>query len=49
MSLWSDVSDEVEDVATAHGISFFSKKKTTTRNKAILNHERLNDNLMHII
>ena len=42
VSLWSDVSYEVEDISTAHGISFY---KTTARDKPFLRHELLKNNV----
>ena len=39
---WSDVSYEVEDISTAHGISFY---KTTARDKPFLRHELLKNNV----
>ena len=44
VSLWSEVSYEVEDITTAHGISFFIKE-TTARDKPFLRHELLKNNL----
>ena len=42
VSLWSDVSYEVEDISSAHGISFY---KTTARDKPFLRHELLKNNV----
>ena len=40
--LWSDVSYEVEEISTAHGITFY---KTSARDRPFLRHELLNTNL----
>ena len=40
--LWSDISYEVEDITTAHGMSFY---KTSARDRPCLRHELLKHNL----
>ena len=40
--LWSDVSSEVEDISTAHGITCY---KTTARDTQFLRNELLTNNL----